>query len=110
MIWLIWFGLLHATEKHPKWLDAKIEDVKASGDPVAITRWRYKGQVVYLVPKHCCDIPTEVLSVGGQRLCELGGGFSNVTTPGCEDFEKVAKRLATVWTPERPKAAAKVRK
>lgn len=102
MMWFLLIGFLQATEKHPKWLDAKIEEIKTGGDPVEITRWRYKGRVVYLIPKRCCDIPTEVFNVGGERICELGGGFANVTTPGCEDFENVAKRLARVWAPEKP--------
>lgn len=97
-IWALAFAVSVATPA-PRWLREKIEEIETQHpqEELEISKWKFEGKTVYVLPARCCDIPGEVFSIKGALICRLEGGFSGQADERCKDFRQVAKRLDLVW-------------
>ena len=88
----------------PAWLFTQIENFekdKPANPPVKIFSYQYKGQLVYYITGRCCDIPSAVLSVEGQQLCQPDGGITGKGDGKCADFIETRTEEQLVWEDSR---------
>jgi hypothetical protein len=69
--------------------------------PLSITRYEYKGEVVYFVPPRCCDIWSDVYRADGSILCHANGGATGGGDGGCPDFLSERKKGQIIWQDPR---------
>lgn len=83
----------------------KIKSNRTGNNIPKLSKWLYKGKVVYKVPSECCDIPSELFNEHGEKICTLGGGFANYIDKECEDFgkEEISKKLMEIPIQTNPK-------
>jgi len=89
---------------NPAFVDALIAGFEAepvANPPAAIFRYRYRGQDVWYVPPRCCDIPGEVYTADGEKLCEPDGGFTGNGDGQCTDFHDARSDERLVWRDPR---------
>lgn len=88
----------------PEWVERLIEQTE--GDPVgnpplSVWRYEYKGQEVYFVPAHCCDIPGTLYDENGDILCYPDGGIKGVGDGRCTDFFTERSKEQLIWQDPR---------
>ena len=93
-----------APDQTPAWLTALIRTFER--DPVAspalsITRYEYKGEVVYFVPPRCCDIWSDVYRADGSILCHANGGITGGGDGRCPDFLSERTTAQIIWQDPR---------
>lgn len=93
-----------APDQAPAWLTALIRAFER--DPVAspalsITRYEYKGEVVYFVPPRCCDIWSDVYRADGSILCHANGGITGGGDGRCPDFLSERTTAQIIWQDPR---------
>lgn len=95
-----------APERFPPFVESLIRQLSAepaANPPASITRYDYRGQVVYYVPPRCCDIPGDLYLPDGTRLCQPDGGFSGRGDGRCPDFFSERRNEQIVWQdPRKP--------
>jgi len=98
VIWAVAIAVSMATPA-PRWLREKIKEIETQHpqEELEISKWKFEGKTVYVLPARCCDIPGEVVSSKGTLICRLEGGFSGQADERCKDFRQVAQRLDLVW-------------
>ena len=84
----------------PEWLQKQItafRNAKPANPPIKISRYNYQGKTVYYITGRCCDIPSQVYSVEGQKLCEPEGGFTGRGDGKCTDFFETRTDEKLIW-------------
>lgn len=92
----------------PTWLDDRIGAILAepvTNPPTRIFRYRYRGEVVYYRPPHCCDVPGVLFDAGGRPMCRPDGGITGQGDGRCADFAAARRDCALVWSDPRAKPA-----
>ena len=93
-----------APDQTPRWLSALIhafERDPVASPPLSITRYEYKGEVVYFVPPRCCDIWSDVYRADGSILCHANGGTTGGGDGRCPDFLSERKTGQIIWQDSR---------
>ena len=93
-----------APDRTPEWLTALIRTLESqpvASPPLSITRYEYKGEVVYFVPPRCCDIWSDLYRVDGGLLCHANGGATGGGDRRCPDFFSERKNGQIVWQDPR---------
>jgi hypothetical protein len=93
-----------APQGHPEWLTTLIrgfEGQPVANPPLSVTRYDYKGQVVYFVPQRCCDVFSDVYRADGTVLCHPDGGQTGRGDGGCVDFFTERKNPQLIWQDPR---------
>jgi hypothetical protein len=88
----------------PAWVDGLIDEFESQpvgNPPISIWRYEYKGQVVYFIPAHCCDIGSLVYDVDGNVLCSPDGGFKGTGDGRCADFFEQRTEELLIWKDNR---------
>ena len=88
----------------PPWvtaLIAKLQSQPLSNPPASIVRYDYAGRSVYYLPPKCCDFPSTLLDVDGNRLCSPDGGITGRGDRQCEDFHSSRSDEQLIWKDER---------
>lgn len=70
--------------------------------PAKVFRYGYKGQEVYYIPAHCCDLPSLVIA-RCDTLCAPDGGFTGKGDGRCPEFIKEAQNPVLIWEDTRIK-------
>jgi uncharacterized protein DUF6970 len=94
-----------APEPPPTFVESLIRQLSTqpvANPPASITRYDYKGQVVYYVPPRCCDIRGDVYLTDGKLLCQPDGGFDGRGDGRCPDFFTTRRNEYIVWRDPRP--------
>ncbi|WP_420147126.1 DUF6970 domain-containing protein [Spirosoma sp.] len=63
----------------PECLKTIIDDIKSQGKwnpPAKIFQYTYNRKIVYFIPQHCCDIPSQLMDAQCNIICAPDGGFS----------------------------------
>ncbi len=100
---------LAAAAHLPKWLNEKIEAMKASPvqqERLQVEQWLYKGKKVYLIPNiDETDVmdgfTSHLYTEKGKLICAPTGGFAGTGDGKCGDFLKVARNKKTIWVDDR---------
>lgn len=69
--------------------------------PATITRYLYKGQVVYFIPQRCCDIPSVLLDEQCNIVCSPDGGIGGGGDGKCMDFFATRSAEKLIWQDSR---------
>jgi hypothetical protein len=88
----------------PEWIDRLIEQIEndpVGNPPLSVWRYEYKGQEVYFVPAHCCDIPGILFDTEGNVICEPDGGIKGVGDERCSDFFDLRTHEQLIWQDTR---------
>jgi len=88
----------------PGWLTSLIRNFErdpVASPPLSITRYEYKGEVVYFVPPRCCDIWSDVYRADGSLLCHANGGITGRGDGQCPDFLSERKNEQIIWQDPR---------
>ncbi len=88
----------------PGWLATRIAELEAepvANPPAMITRYEYRGQLVYYLPPRCCDIPSELYDTTGAVICGPDGGFTGKGDGRCPDFFTERKDEKLIWRDQR---------
>lgn len=83
-------------------LIAGYKSVPPSSSPGAVWQYRYKGQLVYYVPRlTCCDIMSQLYTSSGELICQPDGGMAGSGDGKCPSFfvERVDGRQ--LWSDPR---------
>lgn len=89
---------------NPAWLDQmikKFESDPVANPPLSVWKYEYKGQVVYFVPAHCCDITSLVYDTQGTILCAPDGGIAGRGDGKCSDFFDQRTNEQLIWQDSR---------
>jgi hypothetical protein len=92
------------TTSRPRWLEAKIQGHLAEArqnPPVQISRYAYKGQVVYYETLGCCDRFSNLYTEKGKLICHPEGGITGKGDGQCPDFDKNKTNEMLVWRDPR---------
>ena len=92
------------TTARPKWLADRIQYhlAEPKQNPVVqITRYNYKGKVVYYETMGCCDQFSNLYDQKGKMLCHPDGGLTGRGDGQCADFDKNKTSEALVWRDPR---------
>ncbi len=96
----------------PPWLRERIavfEAAAVTNPPRSVIRYVYRGAVVYFIPARCCDIPSQLLDAGGERVCAPDGGISGRGDGRCPDFHREARERTPVWRDARERTPPRKR-
>jgi hypothetical protein len=88
----------------PPFVDGLIAQQQAGpkkNPPGRIWHYRYQGQAVFYVPPSCCDVPGELYSADGTRLCSPDGGMTGGGDGKCPDFFDARSDEVLVWADPR---------
>ena len=67
--------------------------------PASVSRYRYKGNVVYYVPpRFCCDLMSRLYDAEGRVLCHPNGGFAGGGDGKCADFFRERSEEELLWS------------
>jgi hypothetical protein len=66
--------------------------------PASIWRYRYRGQTVYYLPPHCCDMPSSLYDERGALICSPDGGLTGRGDGKCPDFFDARSEESLVWS------------
>lgn len=97
-------GCARPDSEIPEWLARVItqqESGPVANPPAVITRYEYKGQIVYYLPPRCCDVPSTVYSATGAVMCSADGGMTGGGDGRCPDFFEQRKAEKVVWSDKR---------
>ncbi|MBA2687537.1 MAG: hypothetical protein H0U64_05510 [Gemmatimonadaceae bacterium] len=83
-------SLIVSIEAEPVWNPA-----------ASITRYTYRGTVVYYLAAHCCDIRSKLYDTSGAVVCEPDGGITGKGDGKCEDFLAIRSDEKLVWKDHR---------
>ncbi len=89
---------------NPAWLDQLIkqfENNPVANPPLSVWKYDYKGQVVYFVPQHCCDIPSVLYDAQGNVVCAPDGGIAGRGDGKCSDFFDQRSAEQLIWQDSR---------
>jgi len=89
---------------NPAWVDQLIEQFEkapAGNPPLSIWQYEYKGETVYFVPAHCCDIASVVYDASGEVICSPDGGITGKGDGRCDDFFDQRSNEQLIWKDER---------
>ncbi|UOQ73236.1 DUF6970 domain-containing protein [Hymenobacter cellulosilyticus] len=92
------------TTARPKWLADRIQAhlAEPKANPgVQISRYTYKGQVVYYETLGCCDQFSNVYNAKGKLICHPDGGLTGKGDGQCPDFDKNKTGESLVWRDPR---------
>ncbi len=95
---------LNPAEVKPAWMQSLIVSIEAEPvwNPAAsITRYTYRGTVVYYLAAHCCDIRSKLYDTSGAVVCEPDGGITGKGDGKCEDFLAIRSDEKLVWKDHR---------
>jgi hypothetical protein len=90
--------------ENPQWVEQLIEGFKnePAGDPPhSIWRYKYKGQIVFFVPRQHHEVYSALYDVDGNELCAPDGGFGNTGDGRCPDFFVAATEEKLIWKDTR---------
>lgn len=79
----------------------RFEDAPVANPPVVITRYEYKGRLVYYVPPRCCDVPSTLYDDKGGVICQPDGGFTGRGDAKCADFFDARSKPQVIWKDPR---------
>ena len=65
--------------------------------PAKVYSYFYNGKKVFLIPQHCCDIPSVLLDEDCNVICSPDGGFSGRGDGRCTDFFNMATDERLIW-------------
>jgi hypothetical protein len=88
----------------PAWLTKLIADLEAQpveNPPAHIARYSYKGQTVYYLPSHCCDVRSTVFNAAGSVICSADGGMTGKGDGRCPDFFAERRDEEIIWRDTR---------
>ena len=88
----------------PECVLEKIHEISAENvwnPPAKIYRYVYKGQTVYFIPQHCCDIRSQLFDANCNELCAPDGGFTGKGDGTCPDFFDTRSDEKLVWEDPR---------
>jgi hypothetical protein len=89
--------------KAPACIAARVDKMCAQPsqrEPMSVTRYRYRGQDVYYIPPHCCDIPSELLDAECRIVCMPDGGLTGAGDGKCPDFRTTRAGGEVIWREE----------
>ncbi|MCB2378582.1 hypothetical protein LGH70_13360 [Hymenobacter sp. BT635] len=92
------------TTSRPAWLESRIQNHLAEpkqNPPVQVSRYRYKGQVVYYETVGCCDQFSNLYDAKGKVICHPEGGLTGRGDGQCPDFDKNKTGEMLVWRDPR---------
>ena len=93
-----------APEPTQTWLPALIrtfEQQPVANPPASVTRYEYKGEIVYFVPPRCCDVWSDLYRADGTTLCHPNGGLTGNGDGRCPDFFAARKNEHVIWQDPR---------
>ncbi len=88
----------------PACLQTRIDMIKAEGvwnPPAKVYQYRYGGRIVYFIPQHCCDIPSQLLDDQCNTICLPDGGFAGSGDGKCSDFFEKRTEEKLIWEDTR---------
>ncbi|WP_240737352.1 DUF6970 domain-containing protein [Hymenobacter metallicola] len=92
------------TTSRPRWLEDRIQRhlAEPKQNPIVqISRYTYKGQVVYYETLGCCDQFSNLYNTKGNLICHPEGGLTGRGDGQCPDFEKNRTGERLVWRDPR---------
>lgn len=92
------------TTSRPRWLEERIKYhlAEPKQNPIVqISRYNYKGQVVYYETLGCCDQFSNLYNATGKLLCHPEGGLTGRGDGQCPDFDKNKTSEMLVWRDPR---------
>lgn len=90
--------------ENPQWLNQVIQQLKnepVANPPTSVTRYEYKGQIVYYVPPQFADIWSTLYDANGKIIAHPDGGISGNGDGRAQDFLKEKKNGLLIWTDDR---------
>jgi hypothetical protein len=84
----------------PTCIEGKIREIKNEGvrnPPGSIWQYKYNGNVVYYIPAHCCDQPSELFDANCNFICSPDGGFAGNGDGKCPDFFEDRSSEKLIW-------------
>ena len=91
---------IHSRDSIPLCLSAKIDSMAAEypqGSPQSITRYQYKGKIVYYMLAPCCDKFNIVFDSACKILGYPDGGYTGRGDGSMPDFKKEVTEEKLVW-------------
>ena len=88
----------------PSWLDRMLGDLESkppANPPLTITRYEYRGQVVYYQTSTCCDIFSNLYNQEGELVAHPDGGITGKGDGRLRDFFPEREREFLVWKDAR---------
>ena len=88
----------------PAWLTTVIRQLEAqpvANPPAFIARYEYKGDIVYFVPRRCCDVMSVVYRSDGVVMCQADGGLAGTGDGRCPDFLAERRNERIIWRDPR---------
>ena len=88
----------------PKCIGKKIKDIRAEpvwNPPATVSKYSYKGQIVFLFSSNCCDQYNTLYDQSCNYICAPSGGFTGQGDGLCTDFDQVAKFIKVVFKDRR---------
>lgn len=83
-------------------LIARYKSVPPSSSPGAVWQYRYKGQLVYYVPRlACCDIMSQLYTNSGELICQPDGGIAGSGDGKCPSFFARREDGRQLWSDPR---------
>ena len=85
---------------HPDFIKKMLVDNKSLPDheqATAITRYTYKGEMVYLVTPPCCDFMSKLYNSDGVLLGSPSGGITGRGDGSLADFEALKSEAFGIW-------------
>jgi hypothetical protein len=87
-------------------LITQYKSASPSSSPGAVWKYRYKGAVVFYVPRlACCDIMSNLYDINGNLICHPDGGFAGSGDGRCSSFLAERKDGQQLWSDIRFKKA-----
>lgn len=88
----------------PSCIKRKIRKMKKEGvrnPPGSVWQYDYNGQVVYYIPPHCCDIPSELFDDKCNMICNPDGGITGAGDGKCPNFFSNKTNEKLIWQDDR---------
>ncbi len=88
----------------PSWLDRLLGDLESqppANPPLTITRYDYRGQVVYYQTATCCDIFSDLYNHEGELIAHPDGGITGQGDGRLPDFFQERGGEFLVWMDAR---------
>ena len=88
----------------PSWLDRMLRELESqpsANPPLTITRYEYRGQVVYYQTAACCDIFSRLYNEEGELIAHPDGGITGRGDGRLPDFFQEREGEFVVWMDAR---------
>lgn len=83
-------------------LIVQFESGPARASPGSIWQYRYKGNIVFYVPRlACCDIMSRLYDIHGHLICHPDGGIAGDGDDRCIDFFERRTAGQRIWKDSR---------